>query len=714
MPTFPSSPAIAPESFFWSLEAISRELRLPFSRSLLLQRFPPPYDVAAVQSAARALGARTRFEQVSIGEMRAAAGAWFALLHTGEQEAQGARPRDRESGEPPEGAMLRLARVERFESDRVILRENGADPFSLSLGQFDASYTGYALKTEPDAARNENALDIDAKPRRFGLAWFGRELLRYPGIWRDVLLASLFIQLIALLVPLLTQVVIDKVITHRTLNTLIVVAAALFFATAFSATLAWVRQYLVLHTGTRIDSILGAHVFEHLLRLPARYFEQRPTGVLVARLHAVETIRDFLAGAALTLLIDLPFMFLFAAIMYYYSPTLTAIAASILIALVAMSIAVTPLLRRRINRQFLSGARQQAFMTEYLAGIETVKSLQLEGRLQRRFGHLFADYLAAGFAARQLGNTFQTLAGALEQLLSLAILCVGAWLVLTTGDLTIGGLVAMQMFAGRLTGPMMRIVGLWQEFQQVHVCVRRLGDIMNVPPEPVVAAPARSTSGAGRLELSALGFRHDGRPWLFRDLSLALEPGQCVALTGASGTGKSTLSRMLQGFYLPGAGRITIDGIDITHMAANELRCYFGIVPQESRLFSGSVLQNLLDANPGATFEDAVEACKAAQVHAAIEAMPHGYLSVVGEMGSGLSGGQKQRLAIARALLKRPRILIFDEATASLDAELAGALIDTINGLRGRVSILFIAHERPATLECDRVVRLAVGGGGDA
>ena len=238
-----------------------------------------------------------------------------------------------------------------------------------------------------------------APPARFGLHWFGRELLRYPGIWRDVLLAALFIQLIALLVPLLTQVVIDKVITHRTLNTLSVVAVALAIATVFSAALAWIRQHLVLHTGTRIDSVLGAQVFEHLLRLPARYFEHRTTGVLVARLHGIETIRDFLAGAALTLLIDLPFMLLFAAIMFYYSPTLTAIALCVLVLLTALSAGFTPALRRRIDRQFLSGASHQAFLTEYVAGIETVKSLQLEGRLQQRFGALFADYLGAGLAA---------------------------------------------------------------------------------------------------------------------------------------------------------------------------------------------------------------------------------------------------------------------------------------------------------------------------
>jgi subfamily B ATP-binding cassette protein HlyB/CyaB len=261
---------------------------------------------------------------------------------------------------------------------------------------------------------------------------------------------------------------------------------------------------------------------------------------------------------------------------------------------------------------------------------------------------------------------------------------------------------------------MLRVVSLWQEFQQVHVSVRRLADIMDVPAEPVAVAPARAASGAGRLECGGLGFRHDGRPWLIRDLSFTIEPGQCVALVGKSGTGKSTLARLLQGFYLPTEGRLAIDGVDITHMAANELRGYFGMVPQESRLFSGTVLQNLLDASPGASFADAVAACKAAQVHSVIEALPQGYLSPLGEMGTGLSGGQKQRLAIARALLKRPRILIFDEATSSLDGELALALVETINGLRGMVSILFIAHECPPALRCDQVIRLPVDGSAHA
>ena len=541
----------------------------------------------------------------------------------------------------------------------------------------------------------------------FGFRWFVPELLRHKAIWRDVLLASLAIQLMALATPVFTQVVIDKVIVHQTLSTLAVIGIALGVFIVFTAIMSWVRQYLVLHTGNRIDAVLGSQVFEHLFRLPPRYFEHRPTGVLVARVHGVETIREFLSSAAVTLILDVPFLLIFLAIMFYYSVTLTLITVAILLLVAGLSLAITPVLRERLNRQFLLGARNQAFLTEYVYGMETVQSLQMEPQLGKRFGDYLSAYLQAGFSTRQLANTYNVAAHMLEQLLTLIILCVGAWLVMTSQEFTIGMLVAFQMFAGRLSQPMLHLVGLGQQFQQADMAVQRLGDVMNVPAEPYSLLPSREAKGEGRIEIRDLSFRYaDNLPFLYKDFSLTIEPGRCVAIMGPSGSGKSTLAKLLQGFYQPEEGGIAIDRHDIRHLSANELRSHFGVVPQETVLFSGTIYDNLVLANPLATFGQVIQACKLAEIHETIEQLPQGYQTEVGEHGAGLSGGQKQRIAIARALLKRPRILIFDEATSSLDAATAEQFARTVNQFRGRVTMLFIAHQLPKGLQVDSVVTL--------
>src|SRR6185503_10949140 len=278
--------------------------------------------------------------------------------------------------------------------------------------------------------------------------------------------------------------VIDKVVVHQTTHTLVVIAAALAMFLVFNAGMSWLRQYLVLHTGNRVDAVLGSEVFRHLLRLPMPYFEHRPTGVLIARVRAVETVREFMSGAAVSLVLDFPFLLVFTAVMFFYSWQLALIALAALALVSVLSIAVTPLLRARLNRQFLLGARNQAFLTEHVAGIETVKSLQMEPRLESRYDEMLAAYLASGFDARQVSNTYNVTANALEQAMTLAILCVGALLVMRNDGFTIGMLVAFQMFASRLSQPMLRLAGLWQEFQQAAIAVKRLGDIMDAPAEP--------------------------------------------------------------------------------------------------------------------------------------------------------------------------------------------------------------------------------------
>ena len=594
------------------------------------------------------------------------------------------------------------------DSTRALIAERGDQtPRTVPLDELTARIGKVAIRCQPTAADAKDPDAAAALNRKFGFRWFVPELLKHKKIWREVLLASLVLQLMSLAVPLFTQAIIDKVVVHRTQSTLVALAIGMAVFIVFTASLSWVRQYLVLHTGNRVDAVLGGHVFEHLFKLPMLYFQHRPTGVIAARLQGIETIREFVSSAAVTLMLDLPFLFIFVAVMFFYSVKLTLIVLAILGVIVGCSLLVAPLFQRRLNEQFLRGAANQAFLTEYVSGLETVKSLQLEPQLNHRYRDMLAAFLKASFSTRQLGNTYGTVANGLEQLMTLLILAFGAWTVMTTSSFTVGMLVAFQMFSSRLSQPMLRLVGLWQQFQQARLSVQRLGDIMNVPTEPYRLSRARAKTGAGSIQIEGLSFRYGEQlPLLFDSFALKVNPGQLVAVMGPSGAGKSTLSKLLQGFYQPASGSIRIDGIDIRHLSANELRGNFGVVPQETTLFSGTILDNLKIANPFATFEQVVAACKMAEIHTAVESLPNGYQTEIGERGVGLSGGQRQRLAIARALLKGPKILIFDESTSSLDPPTAEQLGRTINALKGRASIVFISHALPRTLQVDQAVRI--------
>ena len=715
--TAPDLP-ITSRDFIWSIGSLCNLQRRMFDAMLVQREFPPPHSAVTLVDALRSLDLSARIVQrdrhriVSGGlpclvflKPEAAADAAESTVATALAEPGAAMP----------GPAFGLALLVKAEADRLLFFPAGTnEPKVVSANDFDTLYSGYALEA---ANAPEGLLDDDGSAKTsplFGFHWFYAELMRHRRVWRDVLLASLFIQLIALATPLCSQVIIDKVIVHQTTSTLLVIAAALAIFVLFGGALSWIRQYLVSHTGNRVDAVLGAAVFRHMMRLPLRYFENRPTGVLAARLNGVETIREFLSGAAITLLLDLPFLFLFLALMFFYSAWLSLVTLGILGLVVGLSIAVAPLFRARLNEQFMLGARNQAFVTEYVAGLETVKSLQMEPQLERRYETFLGSYLEANFTTRQLANTYNTLASGLEQVLNMTILCLGAWLVMRGSDFTVGMLVAYQMFASRVSQPMLKLVGLWQQFQQATIAVRRLGDIMNVPTEPWTLSSVREAGGAGAIEFRGVGFRyaHD-RPYVLRDFNLTIAPGECVVVMGPSGVGKSTLTKLLQGFLWPVEGQVLIDGRDTRHMAANELRGHFGVVPQETMLFSGTILENLLLANPMATFEMAVQAARLAEIHETIEALPAGYKTDVGERGVGLSGGQKQRIAIARALLKRPQILIFDEATSGLDAAVADHFAATIARFKGKVTILFVTHRAPERLLPDRIVRLTPAGGGD-
>jgi subfamily B ATP-binding cassette protein HlyB/CyaB len=705
VPTAMTSQDISSDAFFWTLQALCALHRKPFSAALAQQQLAAPYTVDALTRAAAAYGFDAALRKCKIDRLHKEsfpAVVWLAL----KAPAIG--------GAAEVGGQVVPALLLQADGANVLVVEPGdAAPATLGVAELGARYRGWVTRIIPQP---ETGSDIDSEAqarqtRKFGFGWFVPELLKHKKLWQEVLLASLVIQLIALATPLFTQTVIDKVVVHRTESTLVVIAIGMAMFMLFSAGLSWLRQYLVLHTGNRVDAVLGSSVFARLFKLPPMYFQHRPTGVISARLHGVETIREFIASAAVTLVLDLPFLLIFVAIMFYYSVTLTLIVLGILAVIVGLSLAVAPLFQASLQQQFQLGARNQAFVTEYVAGLETVKSLQLEPQLNSKYSGYLASYLQASFVTKQLANSYHTASNLLEQVMSLLILAIGAYTVMHSSTFTIGMLVAFQMFAGKLSQPMLRLVGLWQQFQQASLSVARLGDLMNAPVEPYTVIPARDAASKGQIQIDGMAFRYgDHLPLVYENLSLAITPGQIIAIMGPSGCGKSTLAKLLQGFYQPTAGRILIDGIDIRYLSANELRSHFGVVPQETVLFSGTIYDNLQMASPNATFEQVSAACKMAEIHSVIEALPQGYQTEIGERGAGLSGGQKQRIAIARALLKRPQILVFDEATSALDGPTAEQFAQTINGLKGRVTMLFITRGLPQGLKVDAVFRLTEKG----
>ncbi len=695
---------ITAESFVWALSALCSLHRIPFDANLVLRQFTPPYALASLLQALQSLGFRASLKKITPRKLPADVFPCLAVLKANEPIAgEAAETEGAQEHVAPEHT---LALILKSDGERLLVIEPGQQaPQPLTLDEFSLRFEGHLLlaKKQPDTIT-----DPDAAPKEFGFRWFIPELLKYRKIWTEILLASFAIQLVGLAVPVCTQIVIDKVVVHHTVSTLVVIATALFVFLLFNAAMGWVRQYLVLHTGNRLDATLGHRVFSHLLDLPLRYYQNRPTGVVVARIHGVETIREFLSGSLITLILDFPFLIVFLAIMFWYSWQLTLIALASLTLITILSIVVTPLVRQKLNHQFMIGARNQAFLTEYISGMETVKSLQMEPQLKTRFGDYLSEYLGAGFNSRTLSNSYNTAANAIDQAQTLAILCTGAWLVMHDSNFTVGMLVAFQMFSGRLSGPVLRLVGLWQEFQQADIAVKRLGDVMNAPIEPHSIIPARANQNTpSSIHVEDLGFRYsEEHPWLYKNLSFNIPPGHCVVLMGPSGSGKSTLAKLLLGFYQPQQGSIKLDGRDIRHLASNELRAHFGVVPQETILFSGTIYDNLILANPHASFEQVIHACQLAEVHETIEKLPQGYQTEIGEHGAGLSGGQKQRIAIARALLKQPKLLIFDEATSSLDTHTAEHFARTINKLKGKVGMLFITHQLPKGLQVDEAVLL--------
>ncbi|WBA81432.1 type I secretion system permease/ATPase [Endozoicomonas sp. GU-1] len=541
--------------------------------------------------------------------------------------------------------------------------------------------------------------------KKFDLSWFIPALMKHKKLLIEVLAASFFVQIFALITPLFFQVVIDKVVTNRAVTTLNVLAIGLLVLSVFDVLMNGLRSYLLTHTTSRVDVVLGSRLFQHLLRLPVSFFNQRRVGDTVARVRELDTIRDFITSSALTLCVDLVFTIIFFVVMYAYSPTLTWIVLGSIPFYVLLSLVVTPLLRSRLNEKFQRGAENQSFLVESVTGMTTVKSAAVEPQMQRRWEDQLAGYVSASFRANHLGNVSSNLAALISKVVTVLILWVGAGEVIA-GALTVGGLIAFNMIAGRVSGPILALARLWQDFQQVKISVEKLGDVLNSPTEPGLSHNRTNLETVqGRVEFENVTFRYQSdRTAVLSQLSLVVNPGEVIGIVGRSGSGKSTLAQLLQRFYIPESGRVLVDGCDLSMASPEWLRQQVGVVSQESFLFNRTIRDNIALSDPSAPIERIIACARLAGAHDFILEQPQGYDTQIGEQGSGLSGGQKQRLAIARALMREPRILIFDEATSALDYHSEHLIQQNMPQICQGRTVFIIAHRLSTVRDADRII----------
>ena len=468
----------------------------------------------------------------------------------------------------------------KVEGEKILVQDPlGERPFILPKSEFEAIWSAEILLITKRAGLHQQGVSFD-------FTWFIPAMVKYRRFLGEVLLASFVLQLFALLTPLFTQVVIDKVLVHKGFTTLHVLAIGMVALALFDALLGGLRTYLFAHTTNRIDVGLGAQLFRHVLSLPLAYFEARRVGDTIARVRELEHIRQFLTSNAVTVVLDVLFTVVFLVVMWFYSGTLTLIVLGSMPLYALLSIVITPIIRIRLNEKFNRGAENQSFLVEAVSGIQTVKAMAVEPPLQRRWDEQLAGYVSASFRATSLMTVAGQMAAFIQKVTTIAILWAGAYLVIG-GDLSIGQLIAFNMLSGQVTGPLLRLVNLWQEFQQVGISVQRLGDVLNTRPEPTYN-PNRTTLPkiAGQITFDEVTFRYrpDG-PTVLSKLALSIAPGHVIGIVGRSGSGKSTIAKLLQRLYAPEHGRVLVDGVDLAQVDPAWLRRQVGVVLQENFLF---------------------------------------------------------------------------------------------------------------------------------
>ena len=577
------------------------------------------------------------------------------------------------------------------------------EPIEADLAKFAENWTGEVILF---AKRFSLVADIE----KFGFSWFFPVIEKYKRFFGQVLFMSFLLQLFGLASPFFTQVIIDKVLVHRSTDTLDILIIGMLLVALFENWMLALRSFLFTNTTNKIDVVLSSHLFNRIMALPIRYFEKWQVGDVVSRVGELENLRNFITGSSLTIVLDVVFAVVYLAVMFVYSKVLSLVVLVTIPLFVILNLVVAPLYKRRINERFLISAENQSFLIETITGMRAVKSLTVEAPFVRRYEEILARYVKSVFAVINLANVAGCIGTFLQQVFTLSILWVGAYYVMAN-DISVGELIAFQMMAGQLIAPVMRLVNMWQYFQQARVSMERLGDIMNEKAEPAFN-PSRTTlpSITGEVVFDKVFFRYSKESGdVLKNICVRIPPGMKVGIVGRSGSGKSTLTKLTQRLYIPDSGRVAIDGVDIAQVEPAWLRRQIGVVLQDNFLFSGTIKENIAIANPNATDEEIFRAAELSGADLFIQEMPHKYDTFVGERGSLLSGGQKQRISIARALLSDPKILIFDEATSALDYESERIIMDNMEKMSAGRTTLVIAHRLSTVKDCHVILVMEKG-----
>jgi len=599
-----------------------------------------------------------------------------------------------------DGTFFIIAKV--ADENAMVLNHDSNKPILLNVESLFEIWDGTAIFIAKKG--------IEANETMFSFKWFIPTVLKFKCEFIQVLSAVFVVQILGILTPVMTQVVVDKVLSHRSMSTLHVLAIGIGLVYVFDLILSLAKNYIFTHTTNRIDVMLSAKLFKHLFSLPLRYFEARRTGETVARVRELDSIRQFLTGTPLSSIIDLFFIIVYIVVLFLYSAQLTLIVLASIPIYAMLSLIITPLFKKRLDEKFNAGAETQSFLVEAINGVQTVKSFALEQSFDVKWGDLQSNYVRASYKTSILSSNAGTVAQFIQKIFDLLILFFAA-LAVMEGTFTVGQLVAFRMLAGRVSGPVLRLVQLWQEYQQASLSVKRIGDIFNSPAEP---APQNAMSAVpklhGKIVFDKVRFRYRvDTSEVIKDMSFEIEPGTTVGIVGRSGSGKSTISKLIQRLYIAENGKITIDGMDISMVSPSQLRTQIGVVLQENFMFNGTVADNIRIHQPSASIEQVVEATKTAGAHEFILELTNGYDTIIGERGIQLSGGQKQRVAIARAIISNPKILIFDEATSSLDYESEAIIQNNLKYICKNRTVIIIAHRLSTLRDADKIMVIDCG-----